>query len=131
MGKATISTRNTGREIPIGEGVIPQIERYCSKHVASKITINTFHTVINEMVQKADDAQGNHLTISINTNIDKVLYIVRCIEKNSNCWKTLISFYTFKVTKVETNKSLIYGVNLSIFIKHNQQQVLNIILFND
>ena len=61
-GKATISTRNTGREIPIGEGLIPQIERYCSKHVASKVTINTFHTIMNEMVQKADDPQGNHLT---------------------------------------------------------------------
>ena len=54
-GKATISTRNTGREIPIGEGLIPQIERYCSKHVASKVTINTFHTIMNEMVQKADN----------------------------------------------------------------------------
>ena len=61
-GKATISTRNTGREIPIGEGLIPQIERYCSKHVASKVTINTFHTIMNEMVQRADNPQGNHLT---------------------------------------------------------------------
>ena len=54
-GKATISTRNTGREIPIGEGLIPQIERYCSKHVASKVTINTFHTIISEMVRLADN----------------------------------------------------------------------------
>lgn len=61
-GKATISTRNTGREIPIGEGLIPQIERYCSKHVASKVTINTFYTIMNEMVQRADNPQGNHLT---------------------------------------------------------------------
>lgn len=62
MGKATISTRNTGREIPIGEGLIPQIERYCSKHVASKVTVNTLNTVLSEMVEKADDPQGNHLT---------------------------------------------------------------------
>ena len=61
-GKATIITRNTGREIPICEGLIPQIERYCSKHVASKITINTFHTVLQEMVEKAETDEGNHLT---------------------------------------------------------------------
>lgn len=59
-GKATISDRATGRQIPIGEGLIPQIERFCSKHVASKITINTFHTVISEMVQKSDAPTGNH-----------------------------------------------------------------------
>lgn len=76
-GKATISTRNTGREIPIGEGLIPQIERYCSKHVASKVTINTFHTIMNEMVQKADDPQGNHFIFICNEKmmaiINKVL----------------------------------------------------------
>ena len=76
-GKATISTRNTGREIPIGEGLIPQIERYCSKHVASKVTINTFHTIMNEMVQRADNPQGNHFIFICNEQmmaiINKVL----------------------------------------------------------
>lgn len=76
-GKATISTRNTGREIPIGEGLIPQIERYCSKHVASKVTINTFHTIISEMVRLADNPQGNHFIFICNEQmmaiINKVL----------------------------------------------------------
>ena len=53
-GKPTIADRASNRPIPIGEGLIPQIEKFCSKHVASKITINTFQTVISEMAQKAD-----------------------------------------------------------------------------
>ena len=76
-GKATISTRNTGREIPIGEGLIPQIERYCSKHVASKVTINTFYTIMNEMVQRTDNPQGNHFIFVCNEQmmaiVNKVL----------------------------------------------------------
>lgn len=59
-GKATISDRNSGRPIPIGEGLIPQIEKYCSKHVASKITVNTLQLVMSEMAQKADSPIGNH-----------------------------------------------------------------------
>lgn len=64
-GRATISTRNTGREVIIGEGLIPQIERYCSKHVTSKVTITTFQNIISEMVQKADNPQGNHLIYEV------------------------------------------------------------------
>lgn len=65
-GKATISDRSTGRQIPIGEGLIPQIERFCSKHVASRITINTLQTVISEMVQKAENPVGNHFIFACN-----------------------------------------------------------------
>ena len=42
MGKATISDRATGRPICIGDGVIPQVERFASKYSANKVTINTF-----------------------------------------------------------------------------------------
>lgn len=62
-GKATISDRGTGRQIQIGDGLIPQIERFASKYSANKITINTFRTVIDTMVQKAQNPTGNHLTI--------------------------------------------------------------------
>ena len=41
-GKATISDRATGRPICIGDGVIPQVERFASKYSANKVTINTF-----------------------------------------------------------------------------------------
>lgn len=65
-GKSTISDRATGRPIPIGDGLIPQIERYCSKHVASKVTVNTFQMVISQMVLKAENPIGNHLLFVLN-----------------------------------------------------------------
>jgi len=71
-GKATIATRNTGREIQIGEGLIPQIERYCSKSVVSKVTINTFQNVIQELVQKADEPQGNHFIFVMNEQMSAI-----------------------------------------------------------
>lgn len=65
-GKATISDRSTGRPIYIGEGMIPQIERFASKFSANKITINTFHTIISTMNQKADNPTGNVYWFVIN-----------------------------------------------------------------
>ena len=42
QGKATITYKVTGRPLYIGEGMIPQIERFSSKYSANRITINTF-----------------------------------------------------------------------------------------
>ena len=53
-GKATISDKATGRPIYVGEGMIPQIERFASKYSANRITINTFQQVISTMVEKAE-----------------------------------------------------------------------------
>ena len=39
--------------------MIPQIERFASKYAANRITINTFHTVIDTLVEKADRPTGN------------------------------------------------------------------------
>lgn len=72
-GKSTISDRATGRPIQIGDGIIPQIERFASKYSANKITLNTFHKVINEMVKKADSPQGNHFVFVINEQANAVV----------------------------------------------------------
>ena len=65
-GKATISDKGTGRPIIIGEGLIPQVERFASKYAANRVTINTFHTVINTMVEKSEKPTGNHFCFVIN-----------------------------------------------------------------
>ena len=65
-GKATISDRGTGRPIPIGDGMIPQIERFASKYAANRVTINTFHTIISTMVEKAEKPTGNHFVFMVN-----------------------------------------------------------------
>lgn len=58
-GKATISDRATGRPIYIGDGVIPQVERFASKYSANKVTINTFQQIISTMVEKAEKPTDN------------------------------------------------------------------------
>ena len=58
-GKPTISDRATGRPITVGDGIIPQIERFASKYSANRVTINTFQTIISTMVEKAENPQGN------------------------------------------------------------------------
>lgn len=58
-GKATISDRTTGRPICIGDGVIPQVERFASKYSANKVTINTFQQIISTMVEKAEKPTDN------------------------------------------------------------------------
>lgn len=65
-GKATITDKATGRPLYIGEGMIPQIERFSSKYSANRITINTFQQVISDMVQKAEQPQGNTFTFMCN-----------------------------------------------------------------
>lgn len=65
-GKATISDRGTGRPIYIGDGMIPQIERFASKYAANNVTINTFHTIISTMVEKAEKPTGNHFCFMVN-----------------------------------------------------------------
>ena len=65
-GKSTLADRSTGRPIYIGDGMIPQIERFASKYAANKVTINTFHTIISTMVEKAEKPTGNHFSFIIN-----------------------------------------------------------------
>ncbi len=65
-GKATISDRATGRPIYIGDGVIPQVERFASKYSANKVTINTFQQIISTMVEKAEKPTGNTFTFTCN-----------------------------------------------------------------
>ena len=65
-GKTTLADKATGRPIFIGDGAIPQIERFASKYSANRITINTFHTVINTLVEKADKPTGNPFCVVCN-----------------------------------------------------------------
>lgn len=65
-GKSTLSRKDTGRSVQIGDGLIPQIERFASKYHANKFTIQTFQTVINTMVEKAENDQGNHFVFICN-----------------------------------------------------------------
>ena len=58
-GKPTIVDPDTGRPIYIGDGIIPQVERFASKYAFSKLTIDVFHTALNTLNEKAEQATGN------------------------------------------------------------------------
>ena len=64
-GKSTIMTED-GRPIVIGDGLIPQIERFASKMNYAKMNVNVINTMINQMTQKAASATGNHYTFVVN-----------------------------------------------------------------
>lgn len=45
--------------IYIGDGVIPQVERYASKYAFNKFTIEVFQAAMNAMAEKAEQPTGN------------------------------------------------------------------------
>lgn len=85
-GKATISDRSTGRPIYIGDGLIPQIERFASKYAANAVTINTFHQIMSTMVQKADNPTGNHFMFVCNEQFWQI--VQRVLSKYLADYKT-------------------------------------------
>lgn len=62
-GKPTIVDPDTNRPIYIGDGIIPQVERFASKYAFNKLTIQVFNTVLSTMNQKATNPTGNKLII--------------------------------------------------------------------
>lgn len=53
-------TQDSGRPIYIGDGLIPQVERFASKYVYNnKPTVDVFHTIMQTMNEKAEKATGN------------------------------------------------------------------------
>ena len=86
-GKPTLQDPDTGRPIWIGDGIIPQVERFASKYGFNKLTINVFTTMLSMLNEKAEKPQGNH-------------YMFICNEKMFNLVQnTLFTFLAaFKVT---------------------------------
>ena len=57
---------DTNRPIYIGDGLIPQIERFASKYGYNKLTVEVMQTAINMMCQKAENPTGNRFTFIVN-----------------------------------------------------------------
>ena len=51
--KPTIQDPDTGRPVYIGDGLIPQVERFASKYAYTKLSVDVFNTALNAMVEKA------------------------------------------------------------------------------
>lgn len=79
-GKATISDPDTGRPIYIGDGIIPQVERFASKYVYTTLTVDAFQTAMSMMCQKAEATTGNKFIFLCN---DKMWHDV---QRHLSAW---------------------------------------------
>lgn len=65
-GKCTIVEPSTGRPIPMGDGIIAQIERYANKYAYAKMSVNVMDTVMEYMRQKSRKSDGNKYVFIVN-----------------------------------------------------------------
>lgn len=65
-GKPTIVDPDTNRPIYIGEGLIPQVEAYCSKYAYNKLTMSVLKTILQGLNEKAENPTGNTYVFIVN-----------------------------------------------------------------
>ena len=58
-----------GRDVPIGDGVIAQIERYCDKFAYSVLSIDLFEDIMAAMTEKSDSPIGNNYVFVVNERL--------------------------------------------------------------
>ena len=58
-GKPTIVDPDTNRPIYIGDGIIPQVERFASKYAYSKLTVDVLNTALSMLNAKATHPTDN------------------------------------------------------------------------
>lgn len=64
--KPTLYDPETGEPIYIGDGVIPQVERYASKYAFNKFNAGVMRTIMSTLAEKAKQPTGNHFTFICN-----------------------------------------------------------------
>ena len=82
--KCIVNTR-----IYIGDGIIPQVERFASKYAFAKLTIDVFNTVLAQMNQKATHPTDNK-------------YVFICNERMWNLLQETLGDYLAKFKTVGT-----------------------------
>ena len=85
-GKARNYDPATNRPIVIGDGVIPQLERFADKYAYSKMSTDIFDTMLSSMRQKSKKSMGNKYVFVANEMLwDDIQKALRDYLKN---WKT-------------------------------------------
>lgn len=82
--KPTIYDPETNEPIYIGDGIIPQVERYASKYAFSKLTSGVFQTVISTMAEKAEKPTGNTFMFIINERMWQLVQVALSDWLNHN-----------------------------------------------
>ena len=68
-GRCTVFDPQTQRPIPIGDGIIAQVERYANKYAYAKLSTNVFDTVMEYMRQKSKSSTGNQYAFIVNEKL--------------------------------------------------------------
>ena len=85
-GKARNYDPATNRAIVIGDGIIPQLERFADKYAYSKMSTDIFDTMLSSMRQKSKKSMGNKYVFVVNEMLwDDIQKALRDYLKN---WKT-------------------------------------------
>lgn len=66
-GKPTLHDPETGREIWTGDGAIPQVERFATKFVFSKLSVAWLKKALNVLVAKSEKKLGNKYAMICNS----------------------------------------------------------------
>lgn len=119
-GKPTIYDPVDNRPIYIGEGLIPQVERFASKTFYSDLTVDVFTRMLNQVVHKADKPTGNIITVVCNEKFwtDAQQALFSWLAKFRTCGTFLYTMATQKymqVSKVGVGATFVsYEVNGNI-----------------
>lgn len=94
-GKCTVTDPKTGRPIPMGDGMIAQVERYANKYAYAKLTTNAFDTMIETMRERAKTPTGNQWVFVVNEKMFS--QVQRLLREYLKDWKTNgVFFYSKK-----------------------------------
>ncbi len=89
-GKCTVTDPHTGRPIPMGDGIISQVERFAARYIFAKLTVNVFDTAIMQMNEKASKPMGNHYVFVCNERMFQMVQTT--LREYLRDWQTTGTF---------------------------------------
>jgi len=114
-GKPTSFDPDTGQPIYIGDGIVPQIERFANKYAYAKMSVNVFEAVINAMIQKCRTSTGNQFVFIVNERM--WFQIQRTLRDYLKDWKTNGTFFF----SGEAGKDISVGATFDTYIYGGNQ----------
>lgn len=90
QGKCMIHDPHTGRPIPMGDGIISQIERFASRYIFSILTPKVFDAAIYQLNEKAAKPTGNEYVFVCNERMYQL--VQNCLREYLRDWKTTGTF---------------------------------------
>jgi len=78
-GKCTLQERD-GRDIPMGDGIITQIARYCDKYAYSVMTIGLLQQILNAVAEKTGNPIGNSVAVVVNQRLWSQINVLLKVE---------------------------------------------------